>query len=363
MAWSTPERPEWRTGCGVSTQRPHARPTWVPAALDGSAEASARALLRTGAVHPRIIEALDAAAEAPDGAPPDLVAAALDHAIGRGLDDPAAHLEAEQAHPTDTHPPTRDRVAALGQSIDADLLATASLVPPPHALGQLAAYFADPTALCRAATADFLDAVRTHDAAFRAHLEATAAEVDGDERVLRENSRPGAIFLVAGGGFFGVTALVLAVLGFPGLPPGQVWIVVAVALACGVMLAGLGTYRLRQGERITMVLRSDGLEVPGLDRVIRWDTVADLDVTANQTGMVTRLLLPPEVPFPQRAPGGRGLKLDPKRRIVTIALGLPRNMKPQEFADLIGRYQAAAQARRILAETAATPFPPNPIIL
>jgi hypothetical protein len=29
-------------------------------------------------------------------------------------------------------------------------------------------------------------------------------------------------------------------------------------------------------------------------------------------------------------------------------------MKPQDFAELIGRYQMAAQARRLLAETAAS---------
>jgi hypothetical protein len=62
---------------------------------------------------------------------------------------------------------------------------------------------------------------------------------------------------------------------------------------------------------------------------------------------------PPEAAFPVRVPRGRCLKLDAKRRIVTIAHSLPRKMKPQEFAGLIGRYRAAAPARRILTETAA----------
>ena len=83
------------------------------------------------------------------------MAAILDHVIAHGLDDPAAHLEAEQPHPTDTHPPTRERIGALGRTLDAELLAASAIVPPPHALGQLAAYFADPAGLCLAATADF----------------------------------------------------------------------------------------------------------------------------------------------------------------------------------------------------------------
>ena len=83
-----------------------------------SADASARALLRVSAMQPRIDEVLSAAARAPDEAAADLVAAILDQAAGRGLDDPAAHLEDEQPHPTDTHPldhaaPRGARAAAI----------------------------------------------------------------------------------------------------------------------------------------------------------------------------------------------------------------------------------------------------------
>jgi len=335
-----------------------------------SVDAAARALLRTGAVAPRIAETLDAAAEAPGAAPSDLVAASLDHAIARGLDDPAAHLEAEQAHPTDTHPPTRERVAALGRPLDAGLLSAAAAVPPPHALGQLAAYFADPTGLCRAATDDFLDAVRAHDAAFRAHLEATAAEIGTEARVLRESTRPGAIALVVAGGFFLGVALLWLAAGLPGLSASQAWLVVAVAFACGAVLAGTGGFRLWRGERTTMILSPEALTVPGLDRPIPWDSIADLDMTTRQNGVVTRLLLPPEAPFPQAVPGGRKVKLDPGRGIVTVAAGLPYRMSVQDFADLIGRYRQAAQARRVLAETTSpgdhlpreTSSPPRPVI-
>ena len=316
-----------------------------------SFDAAARALLRTGAVGPRIAETLDAAAEAPGSAPTDLVAASLDHAIARGLDDPAAHLEAEQAHPTDTHPPTRERVAALGRTLDADLLAAAAAVPPPHALGQLAAYFADPAGLSRAATADFLGAVREREAAFRAHLEATVAEIGTEERALRENTRPGAIALLVAGGFFAGVALLWIAAGLPGLSADQARLVVAVALACGTILTGFGAFRLWRGERTTMILGPEAMAIPGLDRPIPWDSVADLDMTLGRTGVVTRLLLPPEAPFPQRVPGGRKVKLDARRCIVTITAGLPRKMTVQDFADLIGRYRHAAEARRILAGT------------
>ncbi|CAA2101864.1 Protease HtpX [Methylobacterium bullatum] len=325
-----------------------------------SPDAAARALLRTGAVQPCIAEMLDAAAETPGSAPADLVAAILDHVIARGLDDPATHLEAEQPHPTDTHPPTRERIAALGRTLDAELLAASAIVPPPHALGQLAAYFADPAGLCRTATADFRGAVEEHDAAVRAHLEATAAAIGTEERVLRENSRPGAIVLAVTGLLFASFALGLVTLGFPGLSAWEARLVAWVALACGAALAGFGLFRLWRGERTTMILRPEALVIPGLDRPIPWDDMADLDMTLQQTGIVTRLLLPPEAPFPQLVPGGRKIRLDPKRRIVTIRAGLPRKMTLQDFADLIGRYRHAAEARRVLAEAGSCPARSTP---
>jgi hypothetical protein len=318
-----------------------------------SRDAAARALLRTGAVAPRIAETLAAAAEAPDAAPPDLVAAVLDHAVARGLDDPAAHLETGQAHPTDTHPPTRDRIGALGRAIDADLLAAAGLTPPPHALGQLAAYFADPAGLCRSATADFLEAVRARDAAFHAHLETTAAAVGTEDRVLRANHRPRGLVLAAAGGLFGVVALAIAVFGIPGMLPREATVVLVASLALAVLMLGAGALVLSRGEPVVLVLKPDGLAVPGLDRTIAWDDIADLDMTGNHAGIVTRVLLPPEVRWPERRPGRHAVKLDAKRRIVTVPVPLPRGLDRQGFADLIAAYRAAAEARRILAGASA----------
>jgi Zn-dependent protease with chaperone function len=319
-----------------------------------SADASARALLRTGAVHPRIVEALDAAAEAPDAAPPDLVAAALDRAIAQGLDDPAAHLEAEQAHPTDTHPPTRDRVAALGVPLDAAILEASGTTPPAHAIGQLAAYFADPSGLCRTATADFLDAVRGYDAAVRADIEATAAAIGGEARSLSVNMRPAGYFLGVFGLLLAGTAAVLFVIGVPGTGARELAMITGAAGLLGAVFLGFGIYYFWANERTVLILRPESLEVPGLDRPIPWDDLADLDMTLDGNRMVTRLLLPPDAAFPERMPGRRGVKLDAKRRIVTVTHGLPRGMKPGDFADLIGRYRAAAQARRILAGSAAS---------
>ena len=315
-----------------------------------SAKASAQALLRIGAIERRTAEVLDAAAAAPTSAPPDLVAGVLDNAIARGLDDADAHDEVGQAHPTDTHPPTHERVAALGLAIDADLLATAGMTPPPHAIRQLSAYFANPDALCLAATDDFLDAVRMHDATVRARLEATVAEVGSDERVLHANYRSGGIVLAVGGGLFALAALISLPFGIPSLSPYEARVVLGVLLFLAVIMGGPAAFMLLRREPVTLILSAEGLRAPSLDRMIFWRDIADLDMTMNQGGMAVRLLLSADATWPAKVKRGRGATLDTARRVVTLAVGLPRGMKPQAFADLIGSYQAATQARQILLE-------------
>lgn len=167
--------------------------------------------------------------------------------------------------------------------------------------------------------------------------------------MLRANHRARGLTLAAGGGLLAAAALALALFRVPGLSPYEARIVLAVALALGALLGGAGVLVLSRGEPIALILSPAGLTTPGLDRVIPWEAVADLDMALSRGGIVTRLLLPPGGDWPERTPGRHPVKLDPKRRIVTLTVGLPRGMKPQDFADLIARYQAAHHARRVLA--------------
>ena len=312
-------------------------------------EAAVRALLRVDAVQPRVAEVLTAAAEHVAGAPDDLVAAVLDHAAARGLDDPAARLEAEQAHPTDTHPPTRERIAALGFSATPDLLAAAATVPSREALGRLAAYFADPGDVCHAATHDFLAAARRRHEAMRAHFVAAATAVQPDERVITTSMRAaGRFFLLFGIVVLG-TAVALLAAGVPGLSPGELRLVTGIGGALGAVFSGFGLFQLCRREQGWLVLTPDALGFMGLSRPIAWDEVADLDMAWTNNRVTMRVLLPGNVPFPERRPGARRIGLDAARRIVTVTAVLPRNTKPRDFAQHIADYRRAAQARRLLA--------------
>lgn len=324
-----------------------------------SPDAAMRALLRTGAVTPRVNETLDHAIEFPHAAPADLVTASIETALARGLDDPGEHLGIEQAHPTDTHPTTRDRLARFGGSLTPTLLAAAAAPPEPDAHQTLARYFADPARVCENATADFVGVVREHHHVYQAHLEATAAEVGEEARVLFDNSRRPAIFCSAVGAVFLLASLALAILGFPGLSRPEAHVVAWFACAPGAVFAAVGIVRLRRGERVLLTLRPDALVIPALDRPLPWHDIADLDMHMRYNGIGIRLLLPPEAPFPQCTQRSRALKLDTERRIITLRIGVPRKMAPRQVAELLGLYRRAAQARTLLTEHHARPTEPT----
>jgi len=352
-------RPALRLGLFVMDQFHHAVRHWsrqrefaADAAGAGatSAEAAARALLRTGAAMPGVQAVLGAAFEAPDSAPPDLVAAVHGRALEYGLDDPLTHLEEDQPHPTDTHPPTRQRIAALGLAPEGALLAEAAETPAADALARLDALFADPGALCRAASDDFLALARAEARAGHAALEAAASGVAEEELALHANTRGGGITLIVLGAGLAVLGAAVAALGLPGLGREEGWIVAGTGLAVGAVFAVAGQVAIRRGRRPFLVLRPEAMAIPGLSAPIPWGQVVDLDMTAHRTGIVTRLLLPPEAVFPTRLPGARAVKLDPKRGIITLTTGLAKGMKAQDLFDLFARYRQAELARRLLAE-------------
>ncbi|WP_211257511.1 M48 family metalloprotease [Muricoccus aerilatus] len=352
-------RPALQLGVFVMDQFHHAVRHWsrlrefaadAAGAKATSADAAARALLRTAAAYPRIDETLGSSFRAPDAAPPDLVAATLRHAAENGLDDPASHLEETQPHPTDTHPPTRQRLSSLGREPMPTLLAEAATPPPPDALSRLSAYFADPEPLCHAATADFLNSARAEAREVHQALEAAATGVAEEPVALHENTRAGAIFLFAFGGILAAAALALLALDVPGVDVTEERIVAGAGGGLGLLLILFGVPLLRRGNKPFLILRPDSLLIAGLDRPILWQHVADLDMSVDRGSVITRILLPPEAPFPARLPRGRRVKLDTKRHIVTFTAAPPRDLKVQGFADLIARYRQADAARRILAE-------------
>ena len=355
--------PAKRLGLFVMDQFHHAVRRWsrlrefaadATGAAVTSADASARALLRTAAAAPRIDDVLDAAGKAPDTAGDDLVAAVLHHACAQGLDDPAGHLKREQPHPTDSHPPTGQRLLALNRPPVAALLAECRVVPDPAARSHLPDLFAEPARLCREATADFLDAVRSQRQAYRNRLAVVATSVDGAERALCENTR-GAIVLYVAALLFGGAGLALLVFPVRGLFATEQNVITGAMLAVVPVLVLLAVYWRRRGRTPFLVLQPRAMSIVALDQPIPWEHVADLDMLLNRGVLTTRVLLPPDAAFPSRRPGARGVKLDQAQRIISLKARLPPGMTAHGLAELIDRYRRAAAARTMLAEETIKP--------
>ena len=315
-----------------------------------SPAAAAGAMLRHDAVRGLIDDVLDFAWAHPAEMPADLVAFAIDRAQRRGLDDPTGRFDGHTPHPTDSHPPTRERFAAFGVALSDRMIAEATAVPGAEAPARLATYLADPAAISRDLSARFLARAVDAAAAERAGLEAQAAAVDDTAVSLYENTTPIAVLIFIIAAFHVGGGAALAALGVPGLDRETTTLVGMGFVAAGLAYVFFGLRALRRGRVPFLVLRQDALLHRHLDRPIAWAEVETLEVYDRAGSMVTGLLLHENAPLPRRTGGGRRVRLDPRRRLITFTAVPPRAFKVQGYAELMYRYHDADQVRRILAQ-------------
>ena len=313
---------------------------------------AASALVRVHVADPGVHFVLSDAFRGNEGLGPNLVAAIAKATAERGVDDPAAHLDDRQSHPTDSHPPTIQRIQALGVAIDEKLLAHATRRPDASIASFGRRAFADWDQLCHDLSADFLvnaSSVRTE---YREELKTVAAAVTEPELVVHENTGPMAgamiFIIVLFGLFIACTFLFPNEMGFGGT--GNFRTMLAAGLG-GVMLLCLAAvifYR-RRGARPLMVFTPETLQSPWLSEPVRWDAVVGYQVYAT-TRFALQLYLGENEPLPNRTRFSFYNKVKPKRRMIELdAIGI-RGMKADAFSELVGRYLAAAHARRALAD-------------
>ncbi|MCJ2060185.1 M48 family metalloprotease [Methylobacterium sp. J-048] len=316
-------------------------------ALVSGAPPAASALLRVGVLGQVVSETLRSAFDAPNVAPDDLVAGVLDAIPAVGFPDPGAHLDERQAHPTDTHPPDRQRIAALRVPLDAALFARAAR---PLTMGDRAwpaALIADWSGLCRELSNDFLTGAREHQVAERAYLDAVAAAVPVEETVVHENGAPmvwtmGVLALLfAGAG----AALLMYPRALGVAHDALAQQILAAAAAAGVAWAGIYAGLVhRRGRTPLLVLTPDVLRSPLLDGAVAWQDVADFQVTHGKRLTLT-LALTPDATLPRTKRLFSQAGVSRRRRHISVQSLGARGLKPDAFAALIGRYLAASRAR------------------
>ncbi|MGI4799324.1 MAG: M48 family metalloprotease [Janthinobacterium lividum] len=321
-------------------------------AQHSGAEPAARALIRTALLQPAIDAVLAEAWQAPGAASPDLVATIVARAGAAGLGDPASALEERQPHPIDSHPPSSQRLGALGLDVTALLLAQASRSVQPEGAVFARGLFSNWAALCSAVSADAIGVAASNRAARTARLRETAGQVtEAVVEILSDWRKTAAAWGTAASVFLGAGLLLAYWLVFLTVSdPAHIplfWLLVAGLLAIGAacVLRGILLWRGRNTPLIT--LSAEGFLCRGLDRMVPWIGVERLNMTRQHSTHVFIHLME-TTKLPKRV-SGWGVVVSARRRVVTMLGVRPRGLSPDGFAELIQRYWTAACARAALA--------------
>lgn len=330
------------------------------------ADAAASALIRTGAIAAVIADVLDETVRQPRAAPADLVARVAERASSAGLGDPRTHLEDRQPHPTDSHPPTLQRIEALGLVADDALLARAARPVLARDAAAPCSLFADWEGLCAVLSADAVAFATAQDDALEAALQEYATlPGEGAAEIFEAVRRPLVICGLLGVAFLGgFLLLAYALLTFPSVRPSAepALVLVDAGLLIGVAAAAFVAWQLRRASRTPfLTLDAEVLTCRGLDRPIRWSAVEQADVTAYGS-VHTVFVLSREFALPKRVSGWR-VRTSARRHSVTLLSTAPRGMTPQAYYDLIQTYFAAARAHDALAARHATGGGPYTAVL
>lgn len=323
-----------------------------------SAVSAASALIRTGLItapleHRLTVVAQQPAAESDPASAFDLVADTAELVRTHGWPDPLPLLEDVQPHPTDTHPPTIQRIEALGLKVDDGLLRLATR--PPEATEATtvgAALFPAWEALCRQLSDDYLRQVRRVQTEHRQALKALAAAAP-EETIVYDNVKP-MIWVMAIGAVlftgFGLTVTLFSTKIGLGHDVFAQRLIAGVTATGVLFCAGYAFYLRRSAARPLMILTPEGLRASILDGPVAWTDIDAHQVVATNR-FALRLLLNPSATLPTKKWHAIRSKIDRKRRIVSIgALGI-RGMKAAEFGALVERYRAAAYALNELSRT------------
>jgi hypothetical protein len=255
-----------------------------------------------------------------------------------------------QPHPTDSHPPTIQRISALGVEIGDDLLRRAMRQPQPGARSFADDLFSDWAGLCRLLSKDFIDDARMMRDSRREVLEKVVAGAS-QETVVYDNVKPMIwtmviVAMIFAG--FGLTVVFLSGqlgLGYDEFALSLIAAITAVGAVSSLLYAA---FLYRSAARPLMVLTPDALLASRLDKPVAWTDVAGYAVYASSR-FALRLWLNQDAPLPKKNWRAIYSKIDRRQRIVTLgALGI-KGMKAADFSALVGRYHEAAYARQELA--------------
>ncbi len=313
---------------------------------------AASALIRTAVVAPPVDAVLENAFACPPEEDADLVAMTAQMVEEKGWPDIRAYLDDVQSHPTDTHPPTPERIQRLDVALDDALLETALRAPGegPRSAGER--LIDDWHGWCRRLSSDYLAEARGAHARHRQYLEETAAAVPQEAVTLYNDVGPVSWVQFGAATLFAAAGAVIWIFRQPiglGHDTFGLRLVIGACLGAALVFVVAGSL-IRRGARTPyLILLPDTLRSPKLDAPIAWRDVEAWGVVFG-TRFGLDLVLEDGVALPPSRWFARGIRVQKAKRLVTIGAYGVRGMGVEDFQQLIERYMEADQARRVLAE-------------
>ena len=270
-----------------------------------------------------------------------------------GLGDPAEHLEDTQAHPTDSHPATSRRLAAVNVPVTPELLARACSVDESPLLRELGLESdAEPepafalsqglpsskAGLGLALEAEFSQAARENAEGMEKDLRVLAS-LGTDTVEFYEDAKWGKKGIAIGLGMF----LIGVIAAQKSLPAG----------IGGMVMGALGIWMYfhfrKRAKQPFLVMSADGFLAGNMDREIPWSAVSDYTIS---TGYLVELAIDLVNGYtPPASKGDRRLRFKPKQQ--RLHIGVRGVAQPYDIEGLAAAFHAhwqGALARAALSE-------------
>jgi Zn-dependent protease with chaperone function len=324
--------------------------------------ASACALVRSSAVAPVISNFLDDLFNHPEDAPTDLLQALVEHARKHGLADPDLSSESATAHPTDTHPPTVQRIKALGETLDPALLAEACHPVDDKGLAFMELLFANRLALQHQLSADLSRVAVEQKEEVKAELQNMVQEAEPAFELFEKTKN----LQWLAGGFFVIGIIAALVLLYRGITlPTRGALVGMLPLVGGALaLSAFAAWRFKRaitkGQTPILELTPTGIKSHSLGQDIAWTAVDDVHMTVishSYNGVPTgktckiEIQLNAETPAPElKNKNFRRLSYQRKQHKLVINFTQPQHMSHDDLSEKINRQRRADHAQRALAK-------------
>lgn len=312
------------------------------------AEAACSALVRVVAVNKPVGETLRTLRNAPEEIGGNFLKSLRLEAHRHGFSDPETFLDQTIAHPTDSHPPTRERIAKMGATLPLSqpFLENALRRENPDQASWLEPMFTDLLSLVRNLTGSLGEVMLEQETEFDKELDSIVS-ASTESHTFREKTLMNTL-LIGGMGLGCIAGGIIAIMNshLSPSPEKLKWIGVGV-IALGIFVTWASRIYIKRGKKPFLEIHQAGFNIPGVTELIAWKEVEDIHFTQQKQILTTAIQLSPNNTSEIKKDPLRRAKYQKKRFLLNIAGGKPKGMKVQAYVDLLVAYFNAGRAREI----------------